>query len=46
MMVNEEKTKAICMLVTTYQRATRLETNQLRVQYDGIELQNVTLDKC
>ncbi len=29
MVVNEEKTKA--MLITTYQRATKLETDQLHV---------------
>ncbi len=39
MAVNQDKSKA--MLITTYQKATRLETKELNVTYDGIELQNV-----
>ena len=43
MAVNAEKTKV--MLVTTYQKKTRLETNELRVSLSGIELENVVSEK-
>ncbi len=43
MLVNKEKTKA--MLVTTYQRATHLDTQTLDVNYDGVALCNVDCEK-
>ncbi len=36
---NQDKSKA--MIITTYQKATRLETKELDVTYDGSKLQNV-----
>ncbi len=39
MAVNQNKSKA--MLITTYQKATRLELKELNVTYDGSKLQNV-----
>ncbi len=39
MAVNQDK--SIVMLITTYQKATRLETKELNVTYDGSKLENV-----
>ncbi len=39
MAVNQDKSKA--MIMTTYQKTTRLETKELNVTYDDRKLQNV-----
>ncbi len=39
MAVNQDKSQT--MIITTYQKATRLEIKELNVTYDGSELQNV-----
>ncbi len=43
MAVNQDKSKA--MIITTYQKATTLETKELNVTYDGSKLQNVDSQK-
>jgi hypothetical protein len=43
MAVNDLKTK--CMLVTTYQKVTWLETSTLDLRYQGKSLENITSDK-
>ncbi len=39
MAVNKDKSKT--MIITTYQKVTKLETKELNVTYDGSKLQNV-----